>query len=289
MKPRTTRSERAHLWLVAAVAAATSAHCATSEPELSFGANAGALCERACGRIYDTCHLSLGTASGALSRSQCVDQCRAGSIDGFEMCLSEVACSRDAVVGCFQSVPIRPGTSPMGADASAPLNASTPVMDAGASNPPPPPPPPAYTCATACNQIYNVCNARISQNGTTLTQSGCEQLCATDARYSNNVACLSTMQCSAGAFGACLSGSGNPPPPPPPPVDSGVTPPRDSGVAPPPPAGSCPALSAPFGRSVGQSVPDFNGVRCSDGGSINYRNTVWCGARLTIVATGSFT
>jgi hypothetical protein len=285
MKRRPTGTRRSHLWLVAAVAAATSAHCAQSEAELSFGAGAGALCERACGRIYDTCHLSLGTASGALSRSQCVDQCRAGGIDGYELCLSEVACSRDAVVGCFQSVPIRPGATPMG-DASAPQDASSPMM-MDASAPPPPPPPPMYSCATACNQIYNVCQARISQNGTTLSQSGCEQLCAMDARYRNNVACLSTMQCSAGSFSACLSGSGNPPPPPP--VDSGVTPPRDSGVMPPPPAGSCGALSAPFGRSVGQSIPDFNGVRCADGGSINYRNAVWCGARLTIVATGSFT
>jgi hypothetical protein len=57
----------------------------------------------------------------------------------------------------------------------------------------------------------------------------------------------------------------------------------------PPPTGMCPALNSPYGRSAGNTIPDFTGVRCSDGSSINYRNNVWCGARLTIVATGSFT
>ncbi len=291
MKRRTSRSERPYLRLVAVVAAVGAAHCAQVESEFTPGAGAGALCDRACARIYDACHLSLGTASGALSRSQCVDQCRAGSLDGFEQCLSEVTCSRDAVVGCFQSVPIRPGTTPMqpAADAGAPRSdAGAPVMDAGMSAPPPPPPP-AHNCATACDHIYNACQARISQNGSALSQSGCEQLCAGDPRYANNVACLSTMQCSSTAFNACLSGAGTPPPPP---VDSGTPPPPppvDSGVSMPPPSGTCPSLSGPFGRAVGQSIPDFNGVRCSDNGSINYRSAVWCGARLTIVATGSFT
>ncbi|MDP3277394.1 MAG: hypothetical protein Q8Q09_19560 [Deltaproteobacteria bacterium] len=256
--------------------------------------NSGSLCERACARIYDTCHLSLGTSSGALSRSQCVEQCRAGGIDGYEACLSEVSCNRDAVAGCFLSVPVRPTNPPpstldAGVDSGSPSDGGFSILDSGTPPPPPPPPPAAYNCATACAHIYTVCNARLSSNGSTLTQAQCETMCAGDSRYSNNVECLSTMTCGAAEFSACLSGTGNPPPPPPPPppaTDAGV---RDVTTPPPPPPGMCPALSAPFGRNNGQSIPDFNGRRCSDGASVNYRNNVWCGARLTIVATGSFT
>ena len=82
MKRRTSRSERPYLRLVAVVAAVGAAHCAQVESEFTPGSGGAALCDRACARIYDACHLSLGTASGALSRSQCVDQCRAGSLDG---------------------------------------------------------------------------------------------------------------------------------------------------------------------------------------------------------------
>jgi|LNFM01.1.fsa_nt_gb hypothetical protein len=297
------RRQKNVMCFVLAVAVAGAA-CAQPDSEFVPSAPAAgtSLCDRACGRIYDSCRMSLGTASGALSRSQCIQQCRAGAIDGFEHCLSEVACSRDAITGCFLSVPIRPGETDAGAppppppprdSGVMPIDAGGPSgpMDSGvaAPPPPPPPPPPTHTCATACNHIYNTCGARISSGGSPLSQSGCESLCAMDSRYRNNVSCLSTMECTSGAFSACLSGSGNPPPPPPPPpppTDSGVRP--DTGVPPLPP-GMCPALSAPYGRSAGNSIPDFNGVRCSDGGNINYRNNVWCGARLTIVATGSFT
>lgn len=277
---------------VVLLVAMTSGACAQPESEFVPRAPGGqSLCERACGRIYDACHMSLGTASGALSRSQCLEQCRAGGLDGFETCLSEVACSRDAITGCFLSVPIRPGAPSDAGVPPSPTDSGAPRMDASAPSdagvPMQPPSGPTYSCATACNHIYTTCGARISSGGAPLSQSQCESLCAMDTRYANNVSCLSTMECTASAFNACLSGAGMPPPPPPP-TDSGVR--QDSGVPMmPPPSGTCPALNAPFGRSAGNSIPDFTGVRCSDGSSINYRNNVWCGARLTIVATGSFT
>jgi hypothetical protein len=302
-------TRRSGVWCAVLTLAATMGACAPIEGEFVPRApvGGGSLCERACGRIYDACRLSLGTASGPLSRAECVAQCRAGGLDGYESCLSEVACSRDAVTACFLSPPIR---IPTREDASAPpappatdASAPPPAMDGGtgtpptpdASAPPPPPPPapdasappsPMYSCSTACERIYVGCGARISQGGTPLTQTQCESLCGTDPRYANNVACLSTMECTSAAFGACLAGGGGSPPPV---MDAGAPPVTDAGGMSPPPTGMCPALSGPYGRSTGNSIPDFTGVRCADGSSINYRNNVWCGARLTIVATGSFT
>jgi hypothetical protein len=181
-------------------------------PSSGSSPESASVCERACARVYDTCHRVLSDSAGVLNRARCVSECGRGTLNNAELCLTTVACTVPAITACFESAPV--GDSGAGprdsgvviADSGVAIadsgvgprtDASVPPVDSGAAPP---------SCSSACGRIYDGCAVSLTIDGATITRAQCETHCAATASYRNSVGCLSSMACTMDAFYSCLAG-----------------------------------------------------------------------------------
>jgi hypothetical protein len=119
-------------------------------------------CDNSCAKVYDTCGLTLKSASGAsLSKSECVSACKSKGPSSVESCMSGLQCSEGtAIAACFSTGP-------------------TPS-----------------SCSASCGKIYDQCGLTLQSATGPVSKQHCIDMCNKDDAKSQKIACVESKSCS---------------------------------------------------------------------------------------------